>query len=1383
MVPVRIDALYLSSSEPAAEPTADFRNLPYFDSDEDRDVNSDTPWLGDTVASPPFENSNMTLQAGMHLHWSLPDGLCHGKVVNDENGANGSVEMPTVPNRWLVRRRKSDTLPEERSWVIESDYLWPPQEQAPAINIFHFRENMKGRPYRFLGRKLTLEQWQAEQDSPDDHSREYLTKLTAFGHGEPTFAAYYQNCMTVFGFHDPELVNVGIAEGVHYDLIGWYDSGTHGPVLSWDVDSNRDSSLIEPLRGWRTAAKDGPEQLVCYSSLQVTSGISLSTSSSTTGEYKVAVGNTASEALCALLAKEIADDLKDTTPPLQIKLNELSQQIEEQLEVLNIEGQLASETQDMGLRLRRYRHQKSFAPVTGSVQWTIQADQPDKSNLSDNILDKLRQLNATQARYDRQLQELEHSRRQLYGDWCNYMRCVYRPPDGGRSQYLDIDEIVAFIEERSLVKVQRLLGMVETSRKQLIEDKAVTNALIIHHNQKERSGNTPDAPFVAQSDTPGLPTQFVLRSVPGARHWQPAEPVVLMTGGKIQLGERHGRDSRFSVDDTLFCQIAQLTEDRVEDAMKTLTGPSDLLGWIKEQGELSNEPSIGFQTVDAHRPWNPLFLDWGIDLHSAEARNPDAPGSYDVEVITDNYKLGSKYPDLQPDILRVDDNPDRFSGRCILGSTSSSVMRERIEDTVQRRVLDSKPETWATEAGSVFFKEISAWHKRDEKPHALPTTPAQLQALWAWYEKRPLLQDGNSRYQDPLYCTLCAYRKLFDNADAQDADAAQPLRPRAFLGQALSGFNEELLQWKSGLTLPIDEPIGLKPYRDFSRRIAAAVGRTNEWSPEPTNAFSPLRSGLLKLDSLRLVDSYGQVAKIPVDHEVIIPAPYRVPARPGVAFMPPRLVPPARVTFRWLDARSEIAGEMLEEAALSPICGWLLPERLNGRLLVFSGDGSPLGALAADKNTQTLEWVRAPGLSFLSDEACEAGREWLKEVSAAYYQQAENGFASETQKLRDINSRDLGELGASIDNRRLARVLLYLWATRSSDFLEKFLSTLDNAMANIDPEGTTSMGSMALLMGRPVAVIGAELNLELKDKPAVRQDWTAFMLDQYRHHRDTDAFDRVSFPLRLGQFKSRNDGVLGYWREEFDGFTDNTFVAQAADDNEPGRPLEITETGQPGLTARINAHDANDPVDGLNFTQSVADPPMQTTLLFDPRGRAHLTSGILPVKSIDIPRHLWEPALEAIRVWFPTGPLLSPPNQRRVPTPVLTDRQWSWLERTNNGKSAAWQTVRTLPSLSKDRLQSALNAISDKSFTGSIEELTNKGWLEEQTPVSERLNLGSREAREPLDDSDSEDTLDVLLAQLSLTLVAPDETIEFNPRIDVREGWLMLEPGKGITEQ
>ena len=806
-------------------------------------------------------------------------------------------------------------------------------------------------------------------------------------------------------------------------------------------------------------------------------------------------------------------------------------------------------------------------------------------------------------------------------------------------------------------------------------------------------------------------------------------------------------------------------------------------------------------------------------MHRAESRGPDAAGSYNPDVIKDNYRLGARSPDLQPENLYTHDDPDRFSGRCMLGSTVSLVLKERIEEVLQRRLLEGKPESWANTDSKDpdevrYFEKVKDWYTDAGKPSNLPTTPARLNALLTWYKRRPLRKGksgespviiGNAepgvQVRDPLYCTLLAYQKLFDHAGAEGA--GEKFRMRPFLAQGLSGFNEELIQWKLSLTLPIDEPIGLTPYREFTERVADAVHDVTAWATEPTNNFSPIRSGALKLDRLRLLDSFGQVAEVPCDEQVIVPAPYRAPGRPGVAFLPPRLAQPARVTFRWLDAHPDEEGEMVEEAARSPICGWLLPEKLSGRLLVFDGDGQPLGALAADSDNGTLEWVRAPGLSRLNDHECEEGSKRLESVSDAYYKSAIDGQGAE-------NLRDLGELGASIKNPRLARVLLYLWATRSPAFLERFLHTLDDAMTNIDPEGTASMGSTVLLVGRPVAVIGAELNLVLKDQAAVRQDWAAFLSDQYRHRRDTDGFPDVHFPLRLGQYKSRNDGVLGFWREEPGRFVDDTFVAQAADDNDPSQRLEfsIDLPGVTPLTAKLVAHQVIEErrVDALNFTQSVADPPLRTTLLMDPRGRAHLTTGILPVKSIDIPRHLWEPALEAIRVWFPTAPVLSRHGSRRVPTPTLVDRRWSWLElehRKNGAKADVWQTLRPRPSVGQNVLEHALTELHlvlhgdnpdaiellvakgwpKKADLPTIPQLIEKGWLKEQDPPSNRLDLGTREDRKQLDDRALESPLDVLLARLSLALVSPGDEPDFNPGVEVREGWLLLERGNGAKKQ
>ncbi|MEO1622945.1 MAG: hypothetical protein AAFU53_18175, partial [Cyanobacteria bacterium J06632_3] len=364
MIPIHVDVLYLERSETVAEPTADFRSLPYFDSQAKRDVNSDVPWLGESVVTQPFENSNMTLRSGVHLHWALPDGLCHGQVVEAE--ANKQLDMPAVPNRWLIRRRAVTGL-KQQIWIVESDYLWPTTDQAPAVNIFLEPTNVApdqevARPYRFMGRKLLAQDWIEDSQSHDYLERLSGQKLTALGYGEPTFAAYYPNCMTVFGFHDREPMQhrVQIEGNLHYDLVGWYSQETSPPELEWQkAPTNMPNQIVELLRGWRTEgewipdsnadqnedqqknkhkSKQAPQQIICYASVELirSSPSEEDSKRQSAGKPKVAIANTISEALAAMLAHEVAEDLLPSDSSMSAT-TQLSSRIEAQLEMLQIE--------------------------------------------------------------------------------------------------------------------------------------------------------------------------------------------------------------------------------------------------------------------------------------------------------------------------------------------------------------------------------------------------------------------------------------------------------------------------------------------------------------------------------------------------------------------------------------------------------------------------------------------------------------------------------------------------------------------------------------------------------------------------------------------------------------------------------------------------------------------------------------------------------------------------------------------------------------------------------------------------------------------------------------------------------------------------------------
>jgi hypothetical protein len=187
MVPIHLDALYLKKDRSVVETMADFSRLPYFDGN--RDINPDVANLSEEILSQPFEDRGLQLQAGVHLHWALPDALTRGYQPRKASGKESerSINFPRVPNRWLVTR--TDAGGGHRQWVVESDYLYPHGQNGPQSAIsYPYPSKPHPQPFRYTGRKLPLAAWKNK-----DAAAQYLGKLTAVGYGEPTFAAFYPN--------------------------------------------------------------------------------------------------------------------------------------------------------------------------------------------------------------------------------------------------------------------------------------------------------------------------------------------------------------------------------------------------------------------------------------------------------------------------------------------------------------------------------------------------------------------------------------------------------------------------------------------------------------------------------------------------------------------------------------------------------------------------------------------------------------------------------------------------------------------------------------------------------------------------------------------------------------------------------------------------------------------------------------------------------------------------------------------------------------------------------------------------------------------------------------------------------------------------------------
>ena len=86
-------------------------------------------------------------------------------------------------------------------------------------------------------------------------------------------------------------------------------------------------------------------------------------------------------------------------------------------------------------------------------------------------------------------------------------------------------------------------------------------------------------------------------------------------------------------------------------------------------------------------------------------------------------------------------------------------------------------------------------------------------------------------------------------------------------------------------------------------------------------------------------------------------------------------------------------------------------------------------------------------------------------------------------------------------------------------------------------------------------------------------------------------------------------------------------------------------------------------------------------LLLDPRGSAHITSGVLPTKEITIPPDQYTAALQAIEVLFLSTPIITNMGQINLSLPTEPGYQWSWETATGSApiSNAHLQATFALP--------------------------------------------------------------------------------------------------------
>jgi hypothetical protein len=82
--------------------------------------------------------------------------------------------------------------------------------------------------------------------------------------------------------------------------------------------------------------------------------------------------------------------------------------------------------------------------------------------------------------------------------------------------------------------------------------------------------------------------------------------------------------------------------------------------------------------------------------------------------------------------------------------------------------------------------------------------------------------------------------------------------------------------------------------------------------------------------------------------------------------------------------------------------------------------------------------------------------------------------------------------------------------------------------------------------------------------------------------------------------------------------------------------------------------------------QAIDSPPQKLTMLVDPRGAVHATTGVLPTKAIRIPPDQYAEALRSLAITFLSMPILTTGKTINLPVPTEPGYAWSWLAKSGS---------------------------------------------------------------------------------------------------------------------
>ncbi|AFE07205.1 hypothetical protein COCOR_06896 [Corallococcus coralloides DSM 2259] len=1169
----------------------------------DLSVNYGQLQRGGSTSSQPFTAGN-PLPTGVHLMWTLPWGLRQGQTTD-----SGDVDFPLVPNRWAVLRSyvaRPGATPQLTAWVLQSDFLGPSPQ---GTNVYP--DPTDSSKVKFIGSRYDFSSWR-DPGTPQPF-------LQSIGPGDIAYAAAYANLGNVFGFHDALSDQ---APGTYsYRVCGWYSPTSGDPLLAatqdspmgwstgsewqglmtalgWQVGDGSAQALQDAQRAWQDwqqahpisgpsinpAQLQLPAQQLCHGTVF---GIGWQGSghfypqnipgSTGSGGVQVAVGNNPSEALSAWLAQVVGD-------PQAERLLEAFQQ-----------NMIFQFTEDP-VKLETLIHRDEFGSSHGGGAWrVVRADQQDPTQgkaaadqsmrLDDSLTQLLTALNAAQSTLDVQRRVLGSQQWELFSAWYKLQNV------GGADPKLK-KQLQAFIQQLGQ-DIQATQG-------------AISQAQAARDTAKAQLEQALDATQVLQPfDLPG--------------YQQPADPVVLVAG--TQLDDKLSRPGTFDGDSILGTRFTGQWVDGLEITFGSSTAAVTA---AVVQAALTLPTTSGEVPRELPDLWSELLL---LDpsasgflatlfFQQAGISNPTASQLEQVTTLITQQQTAIWNAALEP-TLDLEALADAVG---VQGTPPQQLSFQAWSQPWTPLYLDWQVE-WHP-SGTSPADMLSQWQLGEID---FQWTGGSIPAASQLYQGRTLLNlqavRGLQQQLETFVDTSPNLDKLPDYQVRELRAIISQLGSFDIVTQDLTGFTQQLLMRQVAITGPVTES-----------SVAAAVGDVSKDVPAWLLPFSPLRAGHFIIKKLWVVDAYGQRLPASPDGTNVVPIraePVTTPGDSTQAYvqLPPRYAQPTRLDFALLQADDDRIRSNSSDQT-SPVAGYVLPNYLDGGLVVFGPSGDNLGAVqpVLRDTGAGVRWDAAPGSSDPLGAAPNIPN------------------AHVTSMVDGLLKAGLGGV----------------------DALGALLSVMDTVQWATDPLGQQEEGNLEALVGRPLAVVRASVAMQLLGNPAYDQSLAATGKEV------TQGFTAVPFPVRIGDLGFNENGVVGFFvNDDYSrfytvyGYSALTDRLQASLRGSPEGLRSAARKLAASLAARPSPDAGSSYLlqDGLLQLPADGKTVVYLTLLMSPRGSIPAISGALPVQSLTLSPGPTTEALRKMEVTFRAGPLLTDPKQLRMPLPAEVRGQWSWVRR------------------------------------------------------------------------------------------------------------------------